>query len=80
MSKEIKSPLSAEISFQSKIMKICKEEDADGILVFALPGGSQDIWCFDAGLCGHQLLKVADMIREEGNRRIESGEDDHEEN
>lgn len=79
-------PIKSPYSDQGKVVNIkkvertltelVKEEDMDGCLYFFLPKGGRVI-LGTMGFCGHQLVKIAELIKEKGEEQIErDGEHD----
>ena len=73
---EIKSSLSKEIVLEQNIKRLLDTKDIEGAFVFYIPKVG-DVVAMDFGLCGHQLLKLSDMIKEKAEEDLEK-EEEHE--
>ena len=73
---KIKSPISKEFIFQTKLKRLFEAEQVVGAFIFYIPKAG-DVRVFDVGLCGHQLKTLSEMLEEESERRITEDEHEH---
>ena len=78
--KEIKSPISQEVIFESKLEKLFEAEGIKTAFIFYISKEEEENakkeegvnYCaFDSGMCGHELLRLAEIIEDMGERRLE---------
>ena len=67
------SPISKEIVFENTLLEFFNKEKVAGAFVFYIPKEG-DVKQFDRGLCGHQLLTLAEHIKEATEERLGKGE------
>lgn len=75
MSKNIKSPLSKEISFETKVKRLFEDAKVEGAFVFYIPKEG-DVCVMDVGLCGYELISLGESMIIRGEERLKT-EDDH---
>ena len=77
--KEVISPMSKNIVLGEKIKNLLSEAKVLKAFVFFIPNDNErELNIFDNGMCGHELLRLADWIKETAEERLE--EDPHDDN
>ena len=68
-----KSPLTKhelkQILFENKLKELFAKEKAEGAFIFYIPAKG-DVNVLQFGLCGHQILHLAEQLREDGEARL----------
>lgn len=72
----MKSPISKQMIFETKLKHLFEDAKVDGAFVFYIPKDGEDVYQFDIGLCSHQLLTLGEEVCELAEKRIK--EDEHE--
>jgi hypothetical protein len=77
--KEVISPMSKSIVLTEKIKDLFNEAKVVKAFVFFIPSEDEgEVNLFDNGMCGHELIRLADHLKAEAKERLE--EDPHEDN
>lgn len=65
------------MSFETKFKRLFEEAKIESAYIFYIPEKGDDVYQFDRGLCGHQLIALGEAMIEEGEERLKT-EEEHE--